>query len=265
MPVGIVLVVDQDYIQDVLLAFANSPLRFQITQVEWTRFRGPLSGVGPSSSGNDANSVDYQYGSVAFGSGLPGGGSSALGPKLLGPRVGSAPGGARNWCAAAADWYAADRHAAGRRAPIGMPGSYGPPGMGNPYGSSGNSSTVSESQITSGLVELNIFGIVSLYEKYTEPKKADAAATPGNPGQTPGSPSGARPDSDASDANEPNESDPEKTPPRAAVNTPLRPPTSAAFGVIRLAAGQLNQNATNTGTSHGQSEVQSERVFTSPG
>lgn len=37
MPVGIVVVVDQSYIQDVLLAFANSPLRFQITQVSWTR------------------------------------------------------------------------------------------------------------------------------------------------------------------------------------------------------------------------------------
>ena len=42
MPVGIVVVVDQAYLQDVLLAFANSPLRFQITQVTWNRFRGRL-------------------------------------------------------------------------------------------------------------------------------------------------------------------------------------------------------------------------------
>ena len=41
MPIGIDVVVDQAYQQDVLLAFANSPIRFQITQVTWNRFREP--------------------------------------------------------------------------------------------------------------------------------------------------------------------------------------------------------------------------------
>lgn len=40
--VGIVLIVDQAHIQDVLTSFANSKLRFQITQVHWQHYRGPI-------------------------------------------------------------------------------------------------------------------------------------------------------------------------------------------------------------------------------
>jgi hypothetical protein len=43
-------------------------------------------------------------------------------------------------------------------------------------GGSSSGGAVSESQITSGLVELSIYGIVSLYEKYVDPKEAEAAA-----------------------------------------------------------------------------------------
>ena len=57
----------------------------------------------------------------------------------------------------------------------GVPPMPGAPGSGYPgYGN--NTSTVSESQITSGLVELSIYGIVSIYEKYVEPQKTDPAA-----------------------------------------------------------------------------------------
>jgi hypothetical protein len=51
MPIGMVMVVDQAYTQDVLATFAKSRLRFQITQVEWKRYRGsiqpPLLDDGP--------------------------------------------------------------------------------------------------------------------------------------------------------------------------------------------------------------------------
>ena len=43
MPVAFTVVVDQTYIQDVLTAFANVRLRFQITQDHWKRFGGNLS------------------------------------------------------------------------------------------------------------------------------------------------------------------------------------------------------------------------------
>ena len=57
MPVGIVVIVDQAYIQDVLLAFANSSLRFQITQVTWQRFRGNLGSDSASDSTGPGGNV----------------------------------------------------------------------------------------------------------------------------------------------------------------------------------------------------------------
>ena len=42
MPIGMVLIVDQAHVQDVLTSFARSRLRFQITQVEWKRYRGSI-------------------------------------------------------------------------------------------------------------------------------------------------------------------------------------------------------------------------------
>lgn len=166
LPVGIVIVVDQEYMQDLLMAFANSPLRFQITQIEWTRFRGTLSGTGFGGSANDTNAIDYGRGSVNFGSELrPGGNSIRPGPITpSGPPM---------------------RPGSGSPSSFGPPGSFGPGsfGPGNPYGS--NSTSVSEAQITSGLVELSIYGIVSLYEKYTEAPKADAT-TPNGPPPGPG-------------------------------------------------------------------------------
>jgi hypothetical protein len=42
MPVAMTLIVDQARIQEVLTAVANSPLRIQITQVHWQRYRGGI-------------------------------------------------------------------------------------------------------------------------------------------------------------------------------------------------------------------------------
>ncbi len=164
MPVGIVVVVDQAYMQDVLLAFANSPLRFQITQVTWTRFRGTLTGLNPGgSTGEPGGGIDYRAGTVTFsGPGDPDtrpttprpGPVSPMGPMgPIKPGTGGGPPG------------------------TGM-GTYpsGYPGPSFP-GSGSTGSTVSESQITSGLVELSVYGLVSLYEKYVEPAKPDEAKT----------------------------------------------------------------------------------------
>lgn len=159
MPVGIGVVVDQAYLQDVLLAFANSPLRFQITQVTWNRFRGSLKSDSDSGgfgvpNQNSNGGIQYSGGgqlSTDFGSG------SSKGP----------PGGMR---------------------PSG-PGPGYPTGPGNSmggFGSTSSATTVSESQLTSGLIELKIYGIVSLYtspdapavdpnaeKKDKEPKEGD--------------------------------------------------------------------------------------------
>lgn len=168
MPVGIAVVVDEDYMQDVLIAFANSPLRFQITQVTWNRFRGTLESgkdQGPTASKpGSSNGQVVMSGQSHFGSDFTGPGSKprpgAMSPSMPGPGPGRGPGSPSR------------------------PGSGGPmtPGNmqpGSSYGYGASAGTVSESQLTSGLIELRIFGIVSLYTSPDapppEPKK-DATA-----------------------------------------------------------------------------------------
>jgi hypothetical protein len=178
MPVGIVVIVDQAQLQDVLLAFANSPLRFQITQVTWTRYRRDLgTGTGLGSAGG-SDTIITGGSSGQFGSGFgigsdpdarPPGGGSGFGPPRPPGGIGPFPGGG-----------------SGLGPPPGLvpPGGMGsgmvPPGVGGSPGSfgfgpgSGTMTTVSDAQITSGLIELSVYGIVSLYEKYVSPEEAAA-------------------------------------------------------------------------------------------
>jgi len=188
MPVALVIVVDQDYMQDVLLSLANSPLRFQVTQVTWNRFRGKLD-YGPGGGGlRSGDEILYSgpgelgegFG-LAPGTGYPGsggftgppGGTSDVGtPPGFPPGIGVPPG-------------------------IGSSGFSGPPGLGvpgtggyNPYGPAfpGSGGVLSEAQLTSGLIELSIYGIVSLYEKYTPPAETTtppAGTTPTTPSPPP--------------------------------------------------------------------------------
>ncbi len=188
MPVALVIVVDQDYMQDVLLSLANSPLRFQVTQVTWNRFRGKLD-YGPGGGGlRSGDEILYSgpgelgegFG-LAPGTGYPGsggftgppGGTSDVGtPPGFPPGIGVPPG-------------------------MGSSGFSGPPGLGvpgtggyNPYGPAfpGSGGVLSEAQLTSGLIELSIYGIVSLYEKYTPPAETTtppAGTTPTTPSPPP--------------------------------------------------------------------------------
>jgi hypothetical protein len=63
--------------------------------------------------------------------------------------------------------------------PMGQP----MPGIGQPGGSNPQAAPVAESD--SGLVELSIYGVASLYERY-HPKSQPAAGTPPNPNTPPG-------------------------------------------------------------------------------
>jgi hypothetical protein len=190
MPVGIVVVVDQAYMQDMLLAFANSPLRFQITQVNWTRFRDTLSGIGGSGGGLPGEGISYGSGQVNF-SGSP----DPDGPR---PSRGSSP---MSFTPSPPPMSFTPPPMSFTPPPMSFtppPGSMGPgmagpgyPGSGYPgssYPGSYGPSTVSESQITSSLVELSIYGIVSLYEKYEAPKPPGEANATTPAGTTPTTP-----------------------------------------------------------------------------
>lgn len=158
MPVGIVVIVDQAYIQDVLLAFANSSLRFQITQVTWQRFRGNLGSDSASdSTGPGGNVMIGKTGVLGTGLTGPGGGDPDMGSLRF-----SRPPGGRGSSAAG---------------PPGI-GALGPMGGGGLDGmeiGGGRLTSVSEAQLTSGLVELGVYGIVSLYERYNPATDPDAA------------------------------------------------------------------------------------------
>lgn len=161
MPVAVVLLVDQMFIQDALVAYANSPLRFQITQYHWQRFRGTLS-------------------SAAGGGGLGGGmGFPSFGGMEPGPGEAGSPDGG--------EFGSPDGGESGGGLILGRGGSGPGPGMmpgegeggyggyGNMYGGGGMTGSVSEGQITSGLVELTLYGIITLYNKYEE-QVADGTA-----------------------------------------------------------------------------------------
>jgi hypothetical protein len=160
MPIAVSIVVDQSYLQDVLVAFTNSPLRFQITQVDWVRFRGSLgleteAGAGPMAKGNTRGGVSMS-GSGQFGQGFdtmskgprPGSGRPRPGP---GPGSGPGPG------------------------PV-PAGPMSGPMSGFPGGSTG--SMVSESQLTSGLIDLRVYGLVSLYTSPEAPAKTADSKDP---------------------------------------------------------------------------------------
>ncbi len=142
MPVALVLVVDQMFLQDALAAYANSTLRFQVTQFHWTRFRGTLDAPASAAGGG---------GDPAGGSG--GGPAGGFGG---GKGMGGGDGGEMG----------------------GLGGGSGPGGFGGGLGGP----AVSEEQVTSGLVELSLYGIVTLYEKFDVP----AVAAPA--GETPAAP-----------------------------------------------------------------------------
>jgi hypothetical protein len=192
MPVAVVLLVDQMFMQDALVAYANSPLRFQITQYHWKRFRGSISSFAQGDGGAVAPPPGLEGGTGGEygpgGEGLPGGeggtpdaGSGGEPSFLLGSGGGEAGFG-------------------GEPGPGGLPGgeSFGPfgsGGFGGGYGF-GYGTGVADGQVTSGLVELSIYGIVTLYEKYEDQPAApttDLTSTPNPENPAPEQPAPGQP------------------------------------------------------------------------
>jgi hypothetical protein len=97
MPVGLVLIVDQEYMQDVQVAVANSRLRIQPTQIAYHRAHGVRSAVTRSGNDRPATGSNIAGGILAGGSGRgkfsppPGGdASTAPGGMTLGPSAAAA-------------------------------------------------------------------------------------------------------------------------------------------------------------------------------
>jgi hypothetical protein len=162
MPIAVVLVVDPAHVQDVQRAFANSRLRFQNVQIHWQRFRGVLDLNEPSSPSLTNDPARGAQDDARPSRNAPGG-AAASGTVTAGGPAQPPPG-------------------AGRPPPIISGPLRGKPTFGGPQDPL---QSASEESMTN-LVELTIYGIASLYEKY--PPKPPQAATGEAPPTPPGSP-----------------------------------------------------------------------------
>jgi hypothetical protein len=173
MPVALVMIVDEAHVQDVLRALANSRLRFQNTQFHYERFRGIINLEEPAPIvGADAQTPQT----------APGGGETER-------RVGGArrPGGDSGDVAASVGAGGkGGRSFGGERERGGTPRTRPGPGPG-PFGgmpSLGDSGSTSEEN--NNLVELTVYGLISLYERFPPKPSADAnAANATNPAAPP--------------------------------------------------------------------------------
>ena len=74
IPVAVVLIVDQMFMQDVLVEYANSPLRIQVTQFHWQRYRAGSTSSGGSVPGGMDPGLGGGRGEEGFGGfGVPSG------------------------------------------------------------------------------------------------------------------------------------------------------------------------------------------------
>ena len=179
MPVALVLVLDQEYIADVLAAVANSRLRIQTTQVHWQHL--PTGAVKPPLSEGEGDPT------VAAGSEgpRPAGYSPAAGPGGGGrPMAGSGlkppPGSGLSAPPRPGEGGSGRPMGGGSGAP--PRGVMSPRPMGGAFGPAGGAGAApTEEEDDPNLVELAVYGIASLYERYPPKAPAADASTTGGP------------------------------------------------------------------------------------
>jgi hypothetical protein len=188
LPFAMRLIVDQSHVHDVLAAFANSRLRIQITQISLQQTSN-VSNASPQPGAPSGMSVGAPMmptmGSMGAGSGLgmgygPGaGGSSGMNPAMM--MVGSAPPGGRGGMPGGRMPGLPGVGSGGSGTPK-LPGSPGGPGPDGVPGKEKPSDTPA-AQDTARLVELALYGVATLYERFPPRKKPDEA--PAAPGAAP--------------------------------------------------------------------------------
>jgi hypothetical protein len=195
MPLGLVVVTDQAFVQDVLTAVVNSRLRFQNVQSHMARFHGSLSYASSAPAGGGLFGLGSMPMSGPTGGGPPRGGPGPSGLTGGGPPRGgpgpSGPPGSTGSPDGSPPRGGLPPGGPGPSGPPGLPpGSVSGPGMGGFYGYGSAPQSSSDDQTAGNLVELAIYGLASLYEKFErEPKKDDPNATiPTTPGPAPATP-----------------------------------------------------------------------------
>ncbi|MCS7045207.1 MAG: hypothetical protein NZO58_02505 [Gemmataceae bacterium] len=164
VPVAIAMIVDQDHINRVLTAFNNSKLRFLMTQVLVNRYSGSLQPAAlavASSSGSSGGSE---------GSSLPSfGPMGAVGPKGGGSSLGPPPG------AVTGGGPRPEGSGGGPPKGINFPGTSAPATGFNPGQTGSSAASTAPTEEIENNVELVIYGIMTLYERY--PKRKNTGET----------------------------------------------------------------------------------------
>lgn len=163
LPVAMTLTIDQSHLGEILVAVANSRLRFQTTQVEFRRIHGAGSSGGTGPGGDRPMDMPFlPPGGVGSGGTTPPGGPPPGGGSSGGPRFPTAsPGGVGS---------------GGTTPPGGSPpgGPRGltptpfgpPPGPGTPPPAAADEGNPNQ-------VEVTIYGIASLYERPPQDNKQE--------------------------------------------------------------------------------------------
>ncbi len=194
LPIAMRLIVDQNHINDVLGAVANSRLRVQVTQVTMLHTpnvqRGSHESATTSYGGSGMMPGGPRPGAGAamggmFGSAMGGGFRGSMQP----PGMGSGPRGGGDGRGGGRPGMRPPVNPSGSAGAPGRPGmgSSPPPGAGpgtRPGGAPGSSpeATAIAPQDNARLVELVVYGLATLYERFP-PRSKDAA--PGTPAGTP--------------------------------------------------------------------------------
>jgi hypothetical protein len=189
VPVGLTVVADQSFVQDAITAVANSKLRFQTVQTHLARFRGSITYSAPAGGGDSPAGTPPGGGSSL---GPPPGGGSSLGPPPAGgSSLGPPPAGGSSLGPPPAGGSSLGPPPAGGSS-LGPPPGSGPgPSGGMPSGGfpgSGVPRSSNEDQVATNLVEVSIYGIATLYEKFEAVKKDDASGGSNTTGTNDGTP-----------------------------------------------------------------------------
>ena len=205
MPVGLLVVADQGFVPDVLTAMANSKLRFQTVQNTLVRFRGSLSYVAQGLGGFPPGIMPMEGEGGRGGSSAgpppavgppPGPGGSSAGPPPVGGSSSGPPGGSSLGPPAGGGPPRLPGPGGGGPPgvpgvpgfPPAMPGMFPPGGFGPGFG--GGPTSSSDDQTAGNLIEIELYGIASLYEKFdpNAAKKDEPAGTttPSTAPTTPG-------------------------------------------------------------------------------
>jgi hypothetical protein len=194
MPVGMVVIADDEHLSELLSAFSNSRLRIQVTQCHWQVCRDKMAPLSPDSAPT-APGVPGRIAAGAAGGKMMGGMRGGKGGDDDGGRINQMFRGARGPGGPGGAGGKMSFPGGGMIMPGGPPGNMGGlmsrlgVGLGGPGGVRGQFGGISDDdeEENLNLLEVAVYGVASLYERFPpKPPAPEGATAEGTPGAAPG-------------------------------------------------------------------------------